>query len=129
LRSGIASSVVAGAEDELLSDWDVEVAQSAAVADPQIRPTFEGLCARLRVERDAGGALVLQIHAFGQARNGELRNIDPQVPTVGAISQGIWDRLGVEEQLTFPADGPKQALFGDSGGAGLLLEVTLGELR
>ena len=29
LRSGIPSTIVSGAEDELLWDWDVEVAQSA----------------------------------------------------------------------------------------------------
>jgi hypothetical protein len=45
------------------------------------------------------------------------------------MTQGSWDRLGIEERLTLPADGPKKAVFGDSGGTGLLLEVTLGELR
>jgi hypothetical protein len=129
LRSGLPSTVVVGAEDELLCDWDVEVAQTASVADPVIRTTFEGLCARLRVERDASGALMLEIRGFGQARSGELRNLDPQVPTVGPMSLGIWDRLNVEERLSLPADGPKKALIGDSGGAGLLLEVTLGELK
>ncbi len=129
LRSGVASSVVAGAEDELLYDWDVEVAQSASAADPQIKASFEGLCARLRVEHDAAGGLVLDIRGFGQVRNGELRNLDPQVPTIGPLSQVSWDRLGIEERLTLAADGPKKALFGDSGGAGLVLEVTLGELK
>ena len=95
LRSGVASTVVAGAEDELLYDWDVEVAQSASVADPVIKPSFEGLCARVRVERDATGALVLDIRGFGQARSGELRNLDPQVPTVGPMSLASWDRLGI----------------------------------
>jgi hypothetical protein len=129
LRSGVPSTVVAGAEDELLCDWDVEVAQSASVADPIIRATFEGLCARLRVERDAAGGLVLDIRGFGQARSGDLRNFDPQVPTVGPMSQGIWDRLGIEERLTLPADGPKKVAFGDTGGTGLALEVTLGEIK
>ena len=129
LRSGVASTVVVGAEDELLYDWDVEVAQSASVADPQIKASFEGLCARLRVERDAVSGLLLDIRGFGQARIGELRNLDPQVPTVGPMSQATWDRLGIEERLTLPADGPKKAVFGDSGGAGMLLEVTLGELK
>ena len=129
LRSGVASTLVAGAEDELLYDWDVEVAQSAAVADPQMRPSFEGLCARLRVDRDAGGALLLQIRGFGQVRSGEVRNLEPQVPTVGAISLGTWDRLGVEEQVTLAADGPRKAAFGDTGGGGLVLEVTLGEVK
>lgn len=129
LRSGAASSVAVGAEDELLYDWNVEVAQSASVADPLIRATFEGLCARLRVERDPAGAIVLDIRGFGQARSGELRNLDPQVPTVGPMSQGIWDRLGIEERLTLPADAPRKAAFGDTGGAGLLLEVSIGELR
>jgi len=129
LRSGVASTVVAGAEDELLFDWDVEVAQSSSVADPVIKPSFEGLCARVRVERDAAGGLVLDLRGFGQARSGELRNLDPQVPTVGPMSQASWDRLGIEERLTLPADGPRKAVFGDSGGTGLMLEVTLGELR
>ncbi len=129
LRSGVPSTVVAGAEDELLSDWDVEVAQSASVADPVIQASFEGLCARLRVERDGAGGLVLDIRGFGQTRSGELRNLDPQVPTVGPMTQGSWDRLGIEERLTLPADGPKKAVFGDSGGTGLLIEVTLGELK
>ena len=129
LRSGVASTLVAGAEDELLYDWDVEVAQSAAVADPQMRSSFEGLCARLRVDRDAGGALLLQIRGFGQVRSGEVRNLEPQVPTVGAISLGTWDRLGVEEQVTLAADGPRKAAFGDTGGGGLVLEVTLGEVK
>ena len=129
LRSGAASTVVAGFEDELLYDWDVEVAQSASVADPMIKPSFEGLCARVRVERDTAGGLLLDIRGFGQVRSGELRNLDPQVPTVGPMSQASWDRLGIEERLTLPADGPKKAVFGDSGTAGLMLEVTLGELK
>lgn len=129
LRSGVVSSVVAGAEDQLLADWDVEVAQSASAADPQMRDSFEGLCARLRVDRDAAGGIVLDIRGFGQVRSGELRNLDPQVPSIGAMTLGSWDRLGIEDRLTFPADGPKRASFGDSGGAGLLLEVALSELK
>ena len=129
LRTGVASTVVAGAEDEQLYDWDVEVAQSAATADPQIHASFEGLCARLRVDRDAGGALVLQFRGFGQVRSGEVRNLEPQVPTVGAISQASWERLGVEEQVTLAGEGAKKAAFGDTGGAGLVLEVALGELK
>ena len=129
LRSGVASSVVAGAEDQLLADWDVEVAQFAAVGDPQIRESFEGLCARLRVDRDGAGGVLLDIRAFGQVRSGELRNLDPQVPTVGPMSQGSWDRLGIEERVTLGGEGAKKVGFGDTGGNGLMLEVTLNELK
>ncbi|MBK7643526.1 MAG: hypothetical protein IPJ19_10855 [Planctomycetes bacterium] len=129
LRMGISSTIVAGSEDELLDDWDVEVAQTASAADPIIRASFEGLCARMRVDKDGAGALILDVRAFGQVRSGELRNLDPQVPSVGTMSVGNWDRLGVEDRVTLPALAPQKALFGDSGGAGLVLEVTLGEQR
>ena len=72
---------------------------------------------------------MLDIRGFGQVRSGELRNLDPQVPTVGPLTQGSWDRLGIEERLTLAADGPKKASFGDTGGNGLMLEVSLSELK
>ncbi len=129
LRAGCASTLVAGAEDEQLRDWDVEVAQGCAAAVPMIHPSFEGLCARVRAGRDAGGTLRLEVEAFGQARAGEARNLEPQVPTVGAITLCAWDRLRVDERVALPAEGARRASFGDGAGQGLALEIELAELR
>lgn len=129
LRLGAESLFACGAEDELLFDWDVEVAQGASTAQPQVHTSFEGLCARVRVERDATGTLRLALKAFGQVRAAELRNLDPQVATIGAITLPSWERLRLDERVTLPAQGPRRAVFGDAGGQGLVLELEITDLR
>jgi len=135
LRDGVPATAVLGSEALEVGDLDVEIAQSAAIADPVMRVAFDGIAVWLRPSFTLAGDLALEVLARAQARNGARRQLDLGTPGLGQIEQSTYDQLLVREKLLFrKAEGsPKAFVLGEAGGPGskrgLTLQVEAREVR
>jgi hypothetical protein len=131
LRAGTASCAVLGRESSEVGDYDVEVAQLAAAADPQMYFAFDGLALTLEPGIATSGDLTLDIGACAHVKRGDTREFDPRVPTLGRMQQSTYDQLSTREKLVFAkgANGPRRVVLGDAAGApgSLTLEVEVAE--
>jgi hypothetical protein len=125
---------VLGTEQSRVFDYDVEVAQSATVADPDVYSAFEGLVVHARPSVTLRGELVLGLRAKGRAQRGAPRQFDPGAKQLGPIPQGNADVLVIDEQLAFAKEGGTRVLplasdAGAAAGTALVLEVEMTEVR
>ncbi len=123
MRAGTEAALVLGIEDTDLADFDVEVAQSAAVADPTIRSTFEGLALWLAVTPSLSGELVLELR--GGAGVERIREeIDLGSPLYNGLECTGVETLLLSERVHLVAEnGVWSARFGSW--SGLEVEVTI----
>ncbi|MEW6073536.1 MAG: hypothetical protein AB1726_13210 [Planctomycetota bacterium] len=98
VRPGSACGLLLAVSGSTLVDFDVEVAQFACVADPQVAPTFDGLCLAVTPSVVAGGTA---LDVRGLARllaRGPRPTFDPQHDVIGAVDQVAGDRLVIDER-------------------------------
>ena len=88
-RPGVTEIVVDAESDAALWDYDVEIAQGAAIADPVLRPVDYGGALALRVRSTLPGDAVIVEAVCRVARRVETQPIDPSHPGFGPI-----DRIG-----------------------------------
>lgn len=132
LRPGPQSTIVLGTEDLEVADTDVEVAQSAATADPTIGVEFDGLVVRLAPRVERSGAASLEVAAWARARRGDARPFDGGSDVLPHLRLTTADDLLADEIVRFAAgDGPQRIRLGDrsDSGEGLTLELEMVELR
>jgi len=135
LRSGEPATLVLGAEDFELAEFDVEVAQSATIADPVMCVGFDGLLLWLKPSFAPSGDLAVELVARAHFRTGESRQFDLRVPGLGKLDESAYDQLFAREKLVFrKADGaPRTLVIGDAGAGAtkgsLALEVEASELQ
>jgi hypothetical protein len=130
--AGRSVGAVVGVTGLVLQDYDVEVAQFAAVSDPRLRPTFHGLCmgaevARAPVTPANGGSAGWVLRAQGVASLlGATPTFSPPGPGVGTLEFPREERLAIDEHLTVPAGTPEAVVrIGPEVGEGRGLGVTL----
>lgn len=130
-RAGEPAFVVLGREETRVYDYDVEVAQSCSVADPQVEIAFEGLALQARPVVGLSGDARLELHARGRVQRGTTHEYESGSSTLGGMTQSDCDELLLAERLTFAKDGPRVVRLGDTSGGsgGLVLEVELTEVR
>ena len=119
VRGGEVGAVVLGVQDELLADYDVEVAQFAAVADPTIYSSFDGLIARVVPSWSPSGELSVHVVAEANVTTGEAEKVDMEGPVLGELEQRTHTSLTVDERVR------ANAVLGDRSGDGLRLLVGL----
>jgi hypothetical protein len=135
VRFGESGCMVLGTEGFELADYDVEVAQSASVADSQIRIAFDGLALRVRPVPTSSGDLVLDLLARAHVRRGESKLFELGVPALGAIDESTHDQMFVRERLVFGKgeNAPKRFVLGEvaegSTAGALTLEVEASEAK
>jgi hypothetical protein len=133
IRAGARSAVLFGKEHLELRDLDVEVAQSAAVADGVVRNAFDGLHVQARPRTTNSGALALELDVHGVAQRGNARDFDFGTPWLAPVDQHDADRLDVQQTITFPRgeSGPRRVVLGNTGSSNeaLALDVEVTDLR
>jgi hypothetical protein len=135
LRDAEPAALVLGAEDIQVGDFDVEVAQAAAIADPVMRIGFDGLALWVRPSFSPGGDVTLEIDARAHVRGAPPRELDLRAPGLGKLDQATYDQLLTHERLVFGKGEGAQRRFvlGEEGAAGskhaLSLEVEASELK
>jgi hypothetical protein len=129
---GRSVGAVAGVTGLALADFDVDVAQFAAVSDPILQPTFQGLCMAAEVSRapvtaaSGGAGWVLRAQGVASLLGATLPTFSTPGPFVGTIEQPREERLAIDEHLTVPAASPEAVVrIGPEAGEGRGLGVTL----
>lgn len=123
--SGANSIFSVGRETLDVIDYDVEVAQFAAIPDPTIAARFDGMLGMLRVTPASDGSVSLVVRA---AATWTASN---QAPDLGhelmdGMQQATQGRLFVDERRVVFPDGPEWSVtFGEESGSGASLRVTL----
>jgi hypothetical protein len=101
---GQTSAVVLGVEGTTITDYDVEIAQHSAVADPIAWIAFDGLAVTLEPRRTVDGKLTLHLRGFAHLLN-RSGSIDPDAPMHGALDQDLYDRLLFDEVVELTDEG------------------------
>jgi hypothetical protein len=135
IRFGENGCMVLATEAIEVADYDVEVAQSASVADSQMRIGFDGIAVRARPSLALSGDLVVDVAARAHVRRGKSREFELGVPSLGRLDQSTHDQLFARENLVFgKAEGaPKRFVLGDaaegSTSGSLSFEIEAVELK
>lgn len=119
LRAGTSGVALAGFETTEVADYDVEVAQFAAVADPSPFVAFDGLVFWARPAYTPAGDLLVDVRVRVHFREGEIQELDLRSPVLGQVQQSTYERLFVNERLRFPASGSNRSVvLGDTSNGG-----------
>lgn len=131
LRTGEASTLVLGAEATYVADYDVEVAQSAAILDPIVAIAFEGFVVRALPRSGVDGSPSLDLSVLASARREPAREFEPRPVSAGSVTEETMEELIAHERMFFgkPGGAARSVTLGDGAGSGLSLIVELDEVR
>jgi hypothetical protein len=104
--SGRSTAIILGNARNFVADYDVEVAQSARIADPIIGQSFEGLAANLcpRLSPD-GMRIRLDLNVLYSRRRADDRPVAPGAKGLGLVEKLTEDRTVFDMTAEFPATG------------------------
>jgi hypothetical protein len=132
VRTDVRSSVVLAAEELTLGDINVEVAQSATVADPVTFVEVDGLVVHVEPRVSRSGAVTLDIAASGCLARGATREFVSGSEVLPNLQLTATDRLRVRERLRLDGSTAGRAIrLGDRSepAEGLTLDVEMVEVR
>ncbi len=114
IREGSTCGVVLGRTTTTIFDYDVEVAQSAAVSDPFVAARFEGLALVLSASEENGGALTLETRGVARLLDGDPATFDPRYPLMGSLDRPELRTLRFDERasLVFAPGQPTRLRIG-----------------
>ena len=123
---GTRALLAVGSEGLIVKDYDVEVAQNAAIRDPQVVLRFEGLACSIQVDRLRSGDLAFVVD--GQvSRDHDLRE-NPMVRSIAATSAAI-TRLNERGTVAPSASDSWEIVLGDESGRALRVELDVKKVR
>jgi len=105
VRAGSRLAAMAGISTSTLAEYDVEVAQGAAGADPQVRPQFAGLAFRARTGDLAEGGASVELAAMLRHRPQPPRSATLGGPLMTKLERTPFDVLMIDERVSFAAGG------------------------
>lgn len=125
VRSGTSCGSLVGITSTALVDYDVEVAQNSAVADPVMRPTFSGLALSMEPASRQGGEVSLDLRGQAQLALGPLESLDLAGNLATFVDRPRYDRMEIEGRVTFAlgAGRPARAVVGNE--SSLRLELSM----
>ncbi len=129
LRPGSSCAAMIGISSTQLSDYDVEVAQTSAGADPRHEPMFNGAVFRLKPSFGSSGVLGLDVDAAAYLRRGAVRKLDLGGPLITTMEASNYDHMRVVDRVTATGGGRSnfvlggQSAGGEGGGMQLRIEV------
>jgi len=101
ILAGTQCGSVLGISSTVVRDYDVEVAQYAAVPDPYVQPTFNGLALSIEVSNGGGASKwILDVQGTGQFFRGPVPTFESDGPVNGRIDRPEYDVLNVNERMT-----------------------------
>ncbi|MCE9595570.1 MAG: hypothetical protein K8S98_15390 [Planctomycetes bacterium] len=122
---GRRSAFTVGAESLGLDSVNVEIAQSAAIFDPQERVFFDGLIVAVEPRRLPDGALDIGVTARAMMLDAEPTWAVGMSGATPPSDRATWTRLIADERVLLPpGTEPRSAVLGVGGKGGLLLEVS-----
>jgi hypothetical protein len=129
LRNGTGAVVTLGMESAFVRDLDVEVAQFAAIPDPHVGVSFDGLALYVKPTLTARGTLLLDVRG-GANLVRKLEEFDLGTDLFRFIDQPSAQHVFVHQRRDVAAasDGSWSTVFGDTAGEGVQLEVRLTRL-
>ncbi len=120
---GQTSAAVLGVESTTTTDFDIEIAQASAVADPVTWMSFDGLALTVSPRRNASGGLFLELRGIAHLLY-ESDSFDPVAQLHGGVDLELFDKLLIDEILTVTEENGGTFRIGDSDGGGpLTLDV------
>ena len=118
-----------GIEGSHIEDFDVQIAQAAAIPDPIASEYFDGLAVWIKATRGVTGSLVLDIRALAHLKNGSSRQLDLQNEIFAKLDQDQFDQLQVSDRVVFAPGSEQVAVFGaldgDSQEGNLTLKIRI----
>ncbi|MEE2940103.1 MAG: hypothetical protein VX460_06955 [Planctomycetota bacterium] len=123
---GTQALLAVGSEGLLVKDYDVEVAQNAAIRDPQVILHFEGLACSIQVDRLGSGDLAFAVD--GQVSRDHDLHENPMVRSIAATSAAI-TRLDERGTVAPSGDDSWRIVLGDESGRALRVELDVRKLR
>ena len=103
LRPGSSCGVVVGVTTLVLHDYDVEVAQFAAVVDPLRTAVLNGLAVGISPSIGSDGELTITLDGSAHLLAGPIQPLALSGPLLGAIDEVVVDRLTLSDRLRFGA--------------------------
>ncbi len=100
VREGTSCGIVVGLTQTAVSDYDVEVAQSASVQDPLVAPIFQGLALELSCSQGEGGALTLETRGLAQLLDQGAKPFDPRYALIGPLDRPAVRSLRFDERAS-----------------------------
>ena len=123
---GTQALLAIGSEGLIVKDYDVEVAQNAAIRDPRVSLHFEGLACSIQVDRLRSGDLAFVVD--GQvSRDHDVRE-NPMVRSIAATSSAI-TRLEERGTVAPSGDDAWKIVLGDESGRALRVELDVKKVR
>jgi hypothetical protein len=118
VRAGSDLAAVIGVSTTSLEDYNVEVAQFAATADPEMRQRFFGLAVKARATGLAAGGAALDVDAALNHRRALPHFVALGGPMITKIERTSTDRLRVVERIVVAPDTAVTGLvLGERGGS------------
>lgn len=112
-------------ETRILADYDVEIAQSATIADPAVETLRDGFAASVRILPCGSGAIDVEATAEIAVLDEPIRSLDLDAPALGRVDLPALDCARVAGTAAVPAGGALALVArGASGGAALAVVFT-----
>lgn len=112
-------------ETRILADYDVEIAQSATIADPEVETLRDGFAASVRIQPCGSGAIDVEATAEIAVLDEPIRSLDLDAPALGRVDLPALDCARVAGTAAVPAGGALALVArGASGGAALAVVFT-----
>jgi hypothetical protein len=113
VRLGEASGGMAGLEQMMVSDYDVEVADAAAISNPQTQGVVDGLAFWLLPTLAPSGDLSLELKLKVNLRADDGHETEIRSPFYSKIDLPVFDTLWIDERLSF-GGATKEITLGDA---------------
>jgi hypothetical protein len=114
VRLGEASGGMLGVEQLLVSDYDVDVADAAAIPNPITQAIVDGLGFWLRPTLAPSGDLSVELKVKVNFRADDGRETEIRSPFYSKVDLPSFDTLWLDERLTF-GGATKEITLGDAG--------------
>jgi hypothetical protein len=113
VRLGDVSGGLVGVEQNLISDYDVDVAEMAMIPNPICQTIVDGVGFWMRPTLAPSGDLSLELKVKANLRADDGRETEIRSPFYSKIDLPAFDTFWIDEQLRFEA-GTKEITLGDA---------------
>ncbi|MCP3920683.1 MAG: hypothetical protein GY711_34585 [bacterium] len=127
MRAGTSVTLAIGVESWEVSDFDVEVAQFSAVADPVVRSLFDGAALWIKPMLSRQGELVVDVRGAVNLL-GDRERFELESRVFDSIESTPVDQLFLSDRRKLKPtgnDGEWSVTLGDAAGGGIAVEIVV----
>jgi len=125
LLVGSQCGVMVGRTSTALVDYDVEVAQLSAVADPQDVALYQGLALTLSSSRGRDRAVVLGLDGLVRLQEGPMRHLDLEGSVLGGIGLPRYMGVHLDDRVSFDGSAGRPLRVRAGDGAAITVDLEL----